>query len=49
MRTIWLNGEWVAETKAQVSVFDRGLLFGQSVYEVAPVLRGRARAAGVVQ
>ncbi len=41
MRTIWLNGEWVAETKAQVSVFDRGLLFGQSVYEVAPVLRGR--------
>jgi len=41
MRTIWLNGEWLSESEAKVSVFDRGLLFGQSVYEVVPVLGGR--------
>ena len=41
MGTVWLNGDWVAAQDAQVSVFDRGLLFAQSVYEVAPVLDGR--------
>lgn len=41
MRTVWLNGEWLPAEEAQVSIFDRGLLFGQSVYEVAPVIRGR--------
>lgn len=41
MRTVWLNGEWVPADEARISVFDRGLLFGQSVYEVAPVLGGR--------
>lgn len=41
MRTVWLNGEWLPESGAQVSIFDRGLLFAQSVYEVAPVLGGR--------
>lgn len=41
MRTIWLNGEWLAESEAMISVFDRGLTFAQSVYEVAPVLGGR--------
>ncbi|MEY4160835.1 MAG: hypothetical protein RLZZ136_1456, partial [Pseudomonadota bacterium] len=39
--TVWLNGEWFPETEAKVSVFDRGLLFGQSVYEVVPVIAGR--------
>lgn len=41
MRTVWLNGEWVHETEARISVFDRGLLFSQSVYEVAPVIDGK--------
>lgn len=41
MRTVWLNGEWLPATEARVSIFDRGLLFAQSVYEVAPVLAGR--------
>ena len=41
MRTVWLNGEFLPETEAQVSVFDRGLLFGQGVYEVTPVIEGR--------
>jgi D-alanine transaminase len=40
MRTVWLNGEWLPETEARVSIFDRGLLFSQSVYEVAPVIGG---------
>jgi len=41
MRVVWLNGEWLAAEEARVPVFDRGLLFGQSVYEVAPVIDGR--------
>jgi D-alanine transaminase len=41
MRTVWLNGEWLPEAEARISIFDRGLLFSQSVYEVAPVIAGR--------
>jgi D-alanine transaminase len=41
MRTVWLNGEFLPETEAKVPVFDRGLLFSQSVYEVTPVIDGR--------
>jgi D-alanine transaminase len=41
MRTCWLNGTFVPEDQAQVSIFDRGLLFGDGVYEVAAVLNGR--------
>ena len=40
MRTVWLNGEFLPETEAKVSIFDRGLNFGQSVYEVTPVIDG---------
>lgn len=40
MRTVWLNGEFLPETEARVSIFDRGLTFGQSVYEVSPVIDG---------
>lgn len=40
MRTVWLNGEFLLETEAKVSIFDRALLFGQGVYEVSPVLDG---------
>ena len=40
MRTVWLNGEFVPESEARVSIFDRALLFGQGVYEVSPVLDG---------
>lgn len=38
MRTIYLNGSYVPETEAKVSVFDRGFLFSDSVYEVVSVL-----------
>lgn len=41
MRTVWLNGEFLPETEAKVSIFDRGFNFGQGVYEVSPVLDGR--------
>ncbi len=40
-RTVWLNGEYLPEDKAQVSIFDRGLLFADAVYEGFGVLDGR--------
>ncbi len=41
MAICWLNGEFVDESRATVSIFDRGLLFGDGVYEVAAVFNGR--------
>jgi D-alanine transaminase len=41
LRTCWLNGTYVAEEQAHVSIFDRGLLFGDGVYEVAAVFNGQ--------
>lgn len=41
MRTCWINGAFLPEDQASVSIFDRGLLFGDGVYEVAAVVNGR--------
>jgi D-alanine transaminase len=41
MRTVYLNGEYVAETEAKVSIFDRGFLMADGVYEVTSVLDGK--------
>lgn len=41
MRTIYLNGRYIPETEGKVSVFDRGFLFSDSVYEVVSVLDGK--------
>lgn len=41
MRTIYLNGEYLPENRAQISIFDRGFLFSDSVYEVVSVLDGK--------
>lgn len=41
MRTIYLNGQYIPETGGKVSVFDRGFLFADSVYEVVSVLEGK--------
>lgn len=41
MRTVYVNGEWVPETEAKVSVFDRGFLMADGVYEVTTVVDGR--------
>lgn len=43
MRTVYLNGAFVPEDEARISVFDRGFTFGQGVYEVSPVVAGKAR------
>jgi len=40
-RIVYVNGAFVPEEDARISVFDRGFLFADGVYEVTPVLRGR--------
>ncbi|MDO8825684.1 D-amino-acid transaminase [Methylophaga sp.] len=42
MPTVYLNGEFLPADKAQVSVYDRGYLLGDGVYEVIPVYAGKA-------
>ncbi|WP_339854358.1 aminotransferase class IV, partial [uncultured Nisaea sp.] len=41
MRTVFVNGSYVPENEAQISIFDRGSLFGDAVYEVTSVLDGK--------
>ncbi len=40
-RIVYVNGEYLPEGEAKVSVFDRGFLFADGVYEVTSVLDGR--------
>ncbi|MEM7439492.1 MAG: D-amino-acid transaminase [Pseudomonadota bacterium] len=40
-RTVFLNGEYLPETEAKVSIFDRGFLMADGVYEVTSVLDGK--------
>ncbi|MGI9393168.1 MAG: D-amino-acid transaminase [Boseongicola sp.] len=40
-RIVYVNGEYVPEDQAKVSVFDRGFLFADGVYEVTSVLEGK--------
>lgn len=40
-RIVYLDGAWLAEAEAKVSVFDRGFLFADAVYEVTAVIGGR--------
>ena len=44
MAVAYLNGEWMAPEDAKVSVFDRGFMFGDSIYEVMAVYDGRVFA-----
>lgn len=37
----YLNGEYTTIDRAQVSVMDRGFIFGDGIYEVVPVYAGR--------
>lgn len=39
-RIVYLNGQFVAESEAKISIFDRGFMFGDSVYEVVTVING---------
>lgn len=40
MNTVYLNGQYISADQAKVSVFDRGFLFSDSVYEVIPFYQG---------
>ncbi|MGI9512395.1 MAG: D-amino-acid transaminase [Anderseniella sp.] len=40
-RTVFVNGQYVPEDQAQVSIFDRGFVFGDGIYEVVPVISGK--------
>jgi D-alanine transaminase len=37
---VYLNGEYLPQSQARISVLDRGFLFGDGVYEVIPVFGG---------
>lgn len=39
-RIVYVNGDFVPEEEARISVFDRGFLFADAVYEVSTVLGG---------
>ncbi|MFZ3582058.1 D-amino-acid transaminase [Loktanella sp. DJP18] len=41
MRTVYLNGDYLPEDEAKVSIFDRGFLMADGVYEVTSVLDGK--------
>ncbi|MEH6647992.1 D-amino-acid transaminase [Sulfitobacter sp.] len=38
MRTVYVNGEYMPENEATISIFDRGFLMADGVYEVTSVL-----------
>ncbi|MDS9466383.1 D-amino-acid transaminase [Paracoccus sp. MBLB3053] len=40
-RTVYLNGEYLPEAEAKVSIFDRGFVMADGVYEVTSVLQGK--------
>ena len=40
-RIVYVNGDYVPEEDAKISVFDRGFLFADGVYEVTSVLGGK--------
>lgn len=39
---VYLNGEFTRADQAKISVLDRGFIFGDGIYEVVPVYRGKA-------
>jgi len=40
-RIVFLNGEYLPEHEAKISIFDRAVTFGDAIYEVAGVLDGK--------
>jgi D-alanine transaminase len=40
-RTVYLNGAYLPEAEAKISIFDRGFLMADGVYEVTSVLDGK--------
>ena len=40
-RTVYVNGQYLPEEEARVSIFDRGFLMADGVYEVTSILNGK--------
>ncbi|GAU80775.1 D-amino-acid transaminase [Bosea sp. 2YAB26] len=40
-RIVYVNGEYLPEEEARISIFDRGFIFGDGIYEVSAVLGGK--------
>ena len=40
-RVVFLNGDFIPEGEAKLSIFDRGLLFADAVYEGFGILDGQ--------
>ncbi|MDH2092132.1 D-amino-acid transaminase [Rhizobium pusense] len=40
-RIVYLNGEYLPEDEAKISIFDRGFVFADAVYEVTSVVDGK--------
>ena len=40
-RTVYVNGQYLPEEDATISIFDRGFLMADAVYEVTSVLDGK--------
>lgn len=40
-RIVYVNGQYCSESEAKISVFDRGFLFADGVYEVTSVIDGK--------
>jgi D-alanine transaminase len=40
-RTVYLNGEYLPDHEAKISIFDRSVNFGDAIYDVAGVLDGK--------
>ena len=40
-RVVYVNGNYLGENEAKISVFDRGFLFADAIYEVTSVLEGK--------
>lgn len=38
---IFLNGEFIKADEAKISVFDRGFIFGDGIYEVVPIIESK--------
>lgn len=40
-RTVYVNGAYLPEEEATISIFDRGFIFGDGIYEVSAVIGGK--------
>ncbi len=40
-RTVFVNGSYLPESEGKISIFDRGFLFADGVYEVTAVVNGK--------